>query len=166
MDFAGTRRGAEKRLGVVMVKSDQFNITPIVASSSLRTLAYEALKAAITNMDIYGRAEEVRLDERKLSQDLGVSRTPVREALLRLGASGLVVAIPGRSTTVTAIDDRAAKDARDHRLGHHAGTDSRNAGLRQGGHRAEYSRAPGPFRPRPGVRRRERTRPGRSGRSW
>ena len=73
-----------------MVKSDQFSITPIVASSSLRTLAYEALKAAITKMDIYGRPDEVRLDERKLSQDLGVSRTPVREALTVLEQEGFV----------------------------------------------------------------------------
>ncbi|WP_204323787.1 hypothetical protein, partial [Stenotrophomonas maltophilia] len=62
-----------------MPDNGQFCIKPIVANSSLRTLAYEALKAAITNMDIYGRPDEVRLDERKLSQDLGVSRTPVRE---------------------------------------------------------------------------------------
>jgi len=29
----------------------------------------------ITEMDIYGRSGDIRLDERKLSQDLGVSRT-------------------------------------------------------------------------------------------
>src|SRR3978361_2025274 len=77
-------------LGAVMVKTAQFSIPPIVASSSLRTLAYEALKAAITKMDIYGRPDEVRLDERKLSQDLGVSRTPVREALTVLEQEGFV----------------------------------------------------------------------------
>lgn len=54
-----------------------------------------------------------QLKDGELAAWLGVSRTPVREALLRLGASGLVVAIPGRSTTVTEIDDGAAKDARD-----------------------------------------------------
>ncbi|AWN37058.1 GntR family transcriptional regulator [Methylobacterium radiodurans] len=73
-----------------MSNSDQFSIKPIVASSSLRTLAYEALKSAITNMDLYGRPDEVRLDERKLSQDLGVSRTPVREALTVLEQEGFV----------------------------------------------------------------------------
>ncbi|MGU3538589.1 GntR family transcriptional regulator [Methylobacterium sp. A54F] len=73
-----------------MTKSEQFSIRPIVASSSLRTLAYEALKSAITNMDIYGRPDEVRLDERKLSLDLGVSRTPVREALTVLEQEGFV----------------------------------------------------------------------------
>lgn len=73
-----------------MSNSESLSIKPIVASSSLRTLAYEALKSFITNMDIYGRPDEVRLDERKLSQDLGVSRTPVREALTVLEQEGFV----------------------------------------------------------------------------
>lgn len=44
---------------------------------------------------------------------LGVSRTPVREALLRLEQSGLVVAQAGRSTSVTTLDVQAFQDARD-----------------------------------------------------
>jgi DNA-binding GntR family transcriptional regulator len=44
---------------------------------------------------------------------LGVSRTPIREALLRLADAGLVVAQPGRSTTVSSLDMRAIRDARD-----------------------------------------------------
>lgn len=54
-----------------------------------------------------------QLKDADLAEWLGVSRTPVREALLRLGASGLVVARPGRSTTVSAIDAKAVRDARD-----------------------------------------------------
>jgi DNA-binding GntR family transcriptional regulator len=73
-----------------MSNSEPLSVKPIAATSSLRILAYEALKAAITTMDIYGRPDEVRLDERKLSQDLGVSRTPVREALTVLEQEGFV----------------------------------------------------------------------------
>lgn len=54
-----------------------------------------------------------QLKDTEIAQWLGVSRTPVREALLRLGASGLVVAKPGRSTTVSTIDPKAVRDARD-----------------------------------------------------
>lgn len=54
-----------------------------------------------------------QLKDVDLAEWLGVSRTPVREALLRLGASGLVVSKPGRSTTVSAIDPKAIRDARD-----------------------------------------------------
>ena len=42
---------------------------------------------------------------------LGVSRTPVREALLRLGEAGLVRAAPGRSTVVAEIDPAEVREA-------------------------------------------------------
>lgn len=73
-----------------MVTSNTFQVKSIAATSSLRALAYAALKEAITNMNIYGQRDEVRLDERKLSLDLGVSRTPVREALTVLEQEGFV----------------------------------------------------------------------------
>src|SRR5436305_14755436 len=43
-------------------------------STSFAKEAYAALKRAITTMDIYGHAEEIRLDERRLSEGLGVRR--------------------------------------------------------------------------------------------
>lgn len=77
-----------------------FVIKPIVPATSLRTLAYEALKSAITNMDIYGQPGDVRLDERGLSQTLGVSRTPIREALTVLEQEGFVRNEPRRGVFV------------------------------------------------------------------
>lgn len=78
----------------------RLNIAPIQANTSLRDLSYDAIKRAITEMDIYGNAGEVRLDERQLSEDLGVSRTPIREALTILELEGFVRAVPRRGIFV------------------------------------------------------------------
>lgn len=51
-------------------------------------------------MDIYGRPDQIRLDERQLSQKLGVSRTPIREALTLLEQEGFVRAVPRRGIYV------------------------------------------------------------------
>ena len=64
---------------------------------------------------------------------------------------------------LVGLDELAAEQAGDHRLGHDAGADGRDRGLRQGGHRAEYSR--GGFAARPASSRPSRPRSGRSGRS-
>jgi len=63
-------------------------------------LAYDRLKKAITEMDIYAHASEIRLDERQLSQDLAVSRTPVREAITLLEQEGFVRSVPRRGVFV------------------------------------------------------------------
>jgi DNA-binding GntR family transcriptional regulator len=44
------------------------------------------------------------LDEVKLSERFGMSRTPIREALLRLSGEGLVTTLPNRNTIVAVID--------------------------------------------------------------
>ncbi|PDS32278.1 GntR family transcriptional regulator [Rhizobium phaseoli] len=44
------------------------------------------------------------LDEVRLSERFGMSRTPIREALLRLAADGLVTTLPNRNTIVAPID--------------------------------------------------------------
>ena len=81
-----------------------------VDRSLLRDDVYRRLRDAIVDGTF---APGEQLKDGELADWLGVSRTPIREALLRLGTSGLVVAVPGRSTTVTAIDPQAARDARD-----------------------------------------------------
>lgn len=82
-----------------------------------------AVDRSLLRDDVYRRVRDAIVDgtflpgeqlkDGDLAEWLGVSRTPVREALLRLAASGLVVAVPGRSTTVSTIDPRAVRDARD-----------------------------------------------------
>jgi DNA-binding GntR family transcriptional regulator len=51
-------------------------------------------------MDVYRGRTDIRLDERRLASDLGVSRTPVREALAQLEREGFVRAIPRRGIYV------------------------------------------------------------------
>jgi DNA-binding GntR family transcriptional regulator len=74
----------------------RLKVAPIGVGISLRHQACDAIKRAITEMDIYGQAEEIRLDERQLSEDLGVSRTPIREALSVLEQEGFVRSVPRR----------------------------------------------------------------------
>jgi DNA-binding GntR family transcriptional regulator len=75
-------------------------VKPIDTQSSFRTQAYQALKQAITAVNIYAHPNEIRLDERQLSQDLGVSRTPIREAMTLLEQEGFVRTLPRRGVFV------------------------------------------------------------------
>ena len=68
----------------------------IATSASLRDKAYAALKQMITEADIYAHPEEIRLDEKQLSQALGVSRTPIREAMTLLEQEGFLRTEPRR----------------------------------------------------------------------
>ncbi|MGB0097507.1 MAG: GntR family transcriptional regulator [Solirubrobacteraceae bacterium] len=70
------------------------------AGTSVAQLAYEALRNAILGMDAYDPAADLRLDENRLAGSLGVSRTPVREALARLEHEGLVRIVPRRGVYV------------------------------------------------------------------
>jgi DNA-binding GntR family transcriptional regulator len=62
---------------------------------------YEALKHDILEMTI---PPGEPLDETRLSRRFSMSRTPVREALVRLAAEGLVTTLPNRNTIVTPIE--------------------------------------------------------------
>ena len=75
-------------------------IHPIDLNFSLKDRIYEALKETIAGINIYEGEGEPRLDERQLSLDLGVSRTPVREAITRLEQEGFVKVIPRRGAFV------------------------------------------------------------------
>jgi DNA-binding GntR family transcriptional regulator len=75
-------------------------IEPLDVGLGLRKQACDAIKHAIMEMDIYGRPGDIRLDERQLSEALGVSRTPIREALSVLEQEGFVRSIPRRGIVV------------------------------------------------------------------
>ena len=75
-------------------------LRPLDMGAGLRRLAADAIREAITNMDLYRHPQEIRLDERKLGQELGISRTPIREALGYLEQEGLVRSVPRRGVFV------------------------------------------------------------------
>ena len=68
-----------------------------VRATTLREEAYYALRRAILAGQL---APGARLQETELAATLGVSRNPVREALARLEAQGLVRSIPNQGARV------------------------------------------------------------------
>jgi DNA-binding GntR family transcriptional regulator len=82
-------------------------VSPVPAeATSVAQLAYQALREAILAMDIYRSDADLRLDEQSLATSLGVSRTPVRQALARLEHEGLVQIMPRRGVFIV----RKSKD--------------------------------------------------------
>jgi DNA-binding GntR family transcriptional regulator len=75
-------------------------------AKSLRDQAYTLLKLAIADMDIYDPKQELRLDERQLRTALGVSRTPIREALSLLEQEGFIRTIPRRGIYIVRKSKR------------------------------------------------------------
>ena len=115
-------------------------LAPIASEPSFTEKAYAALKDVITRMDLYGSRAEIRLDERQLASDLGVSRTPVREALAQLEREGFVRSIPRRgvyvvrktrSEVIELITAWAALEGMAARLATRNATDFEIAALRQ-----------------------------------
>jgi DNA-binding GntR family transcriptional regulator len=76
-------------------------VSPIRAEAvSIAQLAYQTLRDAILDMDVYRPNADLRLDEQTLATALGVSRTPVRGALARLESEGLVQIVPRRGVWI------------------------------------------------------------------
>jgi len=115
-------------------------LDPIAVTPSFKHKAYAALKNAIVAMDIYRNRDEIRLDERKLAQDFGISRTPVREAMAQLESEGFVRSVPRRGIYVVRKTKReviemitawAALESMAARLVTQSARDDEIAGLRR-----------------------------------
>lgn len=80
---------------------------------SLRDLSLEHLRRSIINGDLeMGQA----LSERKISEELGVSKSPVREAFARLRDEGLVIIEPQKGARVFTLTKDEVKQICDFRL--------------------------------------------------
>lgn len=74
---------------------------------SLRGRVFNRIREDILN-GIYKQNEELR--EIAIADDLGVSRTPVREALRQLELEGLVNIVPNKGAYVTGITEKDVRD--------------------------------------------------------
>ena len=75
-------------------------LAPLDDTSTFKDRAYASLRDVIVSLNVYDQPEDVRLDERRLAQDLGISRTPVREAMAQLEREGFVRSVPRRGIYV------------------------------------------------------------------
>ena len=75
-------------------------LSRIDMSFTLKDHTYDVLRSAILEMNIYQEGVDLRLDEREMAERLGISRTPVREALARLAQDGLVEIQPRKGVFV------------------------------------------------------------------
>ncbi|GKS86301.1 GntR family transcriptional regulator [Acidovorax sp. SUPP1855] len=69
---------------------------------------FEKLRAAIVSLDLTPGTVLARAE---LAERFGISQTPVRDALMRLGEEGLVDIFPQHATVVSRIDVAAARQA-------------------------------------------------------
>jgi DNA-binding GntR family transcriptional regulator len=114
-------------------------VAPLDDTSTFADRAYTALRDVIVSLNVYDEPGDVRLDERRLAQDLGISRTPVREAMAQLEREGFVRSIPRRgiylvrktkSEVIEMITAWAALESMAARLITLTATDEEIAGLR------------------------------------
>ena len=78
----------------------EFIVRPIDGNFSLKEHIYDVLREGIMAMDIYADDAQLKLDERQLSDQLQISRTPIREALARLEQEGLVRVVPRKGVFI------------------------------------------------------------------
>lgn len=75
-------------------------LKPIAVNFTLKDHIYDVLLEAILAMNIYDEDADLRLDERTMAEQLGISRTPLREALARLEQNGFVAIQPRKGVFV------------------------------------------------------------------
>jgi DNA-binding GntR family transcriptional regulator len=91
---------AQARVPIAEHMTPELVLKRFAPEETYKTKVYNALKRAIIDMDIYSSREPTWIDERQLSESLGVSRTPIREAVAMLEQQGFVKSMPRRGIMV------------------------------------------------------------------
>ena len=76
------------------------NFAPVSERFILRDHIYDVIRDAILKMNIYDENTDLRLDERRMAEQLRISRTPIREALARLDQDGFVEILPRKGVYI------------------------------------------------------------------
>ena len=79
-----------------------------VSRVSLAEQVYQNLVASIANGDLPAGTE---LKEQHLAKQMGVSATPVREALRRLASDGMVETVPYHGAVVRTLNHKEIEEA-------------------------------------------------------
>lgn len=96
-----------------MATASEPGLGPLTTAESRSALVVDAIRRAILE-GVFVPGD--RLVERELAQRLGVSKTPVREALKVLERRGLVASHPYRGTSVRQVDQKLVRDIFEVRL--------------------------------------------------
>lgn len=80
---------------------------------SLATIAYKSLRYSILSFKL---KQGTVYNEMSISQELGLSRTPVREALLRLSSEGLITFLPRKGFIVSSFTQKEIEEIFELRL--------------------------------------------------
>jgi DNA-binding GntR family transcriptional regulator len=102
---AAYRDGSPTTKGVIVADTTDSNANPqpLIQRRNLGDDVYRILWSRIISRDLHPGE---KLSDLKLSAELGVSRTPVREALHRLLQDGVIRAQPNRGFFVTSFNAR------------------------------------------------------------
>jgi DNA-binding GntR family transcriptional regulator len=88
-------------------------VSPLPGLNSRSNLVADAIRDAILKGDFPPGSELV---ERSLAAMFGISKTPVREALISLARSGLITMSPNRGSAVRVLDEAAVRSIYEMRL--------------------------------------------------
>jgi DNA-binding GntR family transcriptional regulator len=85
----------------------QYSLEKLSDFQLLKDKVYETIKRNIINLSFPPHAQ---LIEQRLAEELGVSKSPIREALLRLEKDGLVYTLPFKGSFVSGITIQDARE--------------------------------------------------------